>query len=135
MGGRGPLYYIPLERLDLLKDTLHEHLNRGFIMPSKAAYTSPILFTPKLNGGWRFCVDYQKLNRITVKDKYPLPLIKEIFRRITKTRIFTKLDIRHAFHRTWIHLDSEELTAFKTCYRAYQYKVMPFRLCNRPAIF
>ena len=48
--GRGPLYYIPLEKLDLLRDTLHEYLNRGFVMPSKVIYTSPVLFTPKLNG-------------------------------------------------------------------------------------
>ena len=51
LGGKGSLYHIPLERLDLLKDTLHKHLNRGFIMPNKATYTLPVLFTPKLNGG------------------------------------------------------------------------------------
>ena len=135
LGGRGPLYHMPLEKLDLLRDTLHEHLNRGFIVPSKAAYTSPVLFAPKPNGGWRFCVDYRKLNRITEKDKYPSPLIDETFRRITGAKVFTKLDIRHAFHRIRMHPDSEALTAFGTRYGAYQYKVMPFGLCNGPATF
>ena len=88
-------------------------------MPSKITYTSPVLFIPKLNGGWRFCVDYRKLNRITKKDKYSSPLINKTFRRIIKTKVFTKLDIRYAFHRIYIHPDLEELTAFGTHYRAY----------------
>ena len=88
-------------------------------MLNKATYTLPVLFTPKLNGGWRFYVDYRKLNRITKKDKYLLPLIDEIFRRIIRTKVFTKLDIWYVFHRIRIHLDSEELTAFGTHYGAY----------------
>ena len=110
---------MPLEKFDLLRDILHEYLNRGFIMSSKAACTLPVFFTLKLNGGWRFYVNYRKLNRITVKDKYPLPLIEEIFRRIIKARVFTKLDIQHAFYHICIHLDSEELITFRTRYRAY----------------
>ena len=104
---------MPLEKLDLLRDTLHEHLKRGFIVPSKAAYTSPVLFAPKPNGGWRFCVDYRKLKRITAKDKYPSPLMEETFRRITKAKVFTKLDIRHAFYRIRMHPDSEELVTVR----------------------
>ena len=88
-------------------------------MPSKVTYTLPILFTLKLNGGWRFCVDYRKLNRIIKKDKYPLPLIDKTFRRITKAKVFTKLNIRHVFHRICIHPDSEKLIAFGTYYGAY----------------
>ena len=96
--GKRPLYHIPLEKLDLLKNTLHKHLNRGFIIPNKTTYTSPVLFIPKPNSGWRFYVDYRKLNRITKKDKYLSPLIDETFRRITKTKVFIKLNIRHVFH-------------------------------------
>ena len=119
LGGKGPLYHIPLEKLNLLKDTLHEYLNRGFIIPSKAAYTSPVLFTPKLNGGWWFCVDYRKLNCITEKDIYPSPLIDKTFRRITRVKVFIKLNIRYVFHCIYIYPDSEELTAFGTRYGAY----------------
>ena len=88
-------------------------------MPNKIAYTLPVVFAFKLNGGWRFCVDYRKLNRIIEKDKYPLPLINKTFYRIIRAKVFTKLDIRHAFHRIRMHPDSEELTAFGTRYRAY----------------
>ena len=113
------MYYIPLEKLDLLRDTLYEYLNRGFIMPNKTTYTLPVLFTPRLNGGWRFYVDYRKLNRIIKKDKYLSPLINETFRRITKAKVFTKLDTRYVFHRIRMHLDSEELTAFGMRYGVY----------------
>ena len=110
---------MPLEKLDLLKNTLREHLNRDFIIPSKTTYTLPVLFTPKPNNKWQFYMDYRKLNRITKKDKYPSPLINKTFRRITKTKVFTKLNIRHVFHRIRIHPDSKELTTFGTHYKAY----------------
>ena len=80
-------------------------------------------------------MDYRKLNRITKKDKYPSPLINETFRRIIKTRVFIKLNIRYVFYRIRIHPDSKELTAFGIYYKAYQYKVIPFGLYNRPVIF
>ena len=88
-------------------------------MPSKIAYTLLVLFTLKLNSGWRFYVDYRKLNRITEKNKYLLPLINKTFRRIIKTKVFTKLNIRYVFYRIYIHLDSEELITFGTYYRVY----------------
>ena len=88
-------------------------------MPSKITYTLPVLFTPKPNNGWRFCVNYPKLNRIVKKDKYPSPLINKTFRRIIKAKVFIKLNIRHVFHRICIHPDSKELTAFGTHYKAY----------------
>ena len=88
---------MPLERLDLLRQTLLAHLNNGFIVPSKAAYTSPVLFAPKPSGGWRFCIDYRRLNVLPKKDKYPSQLIEETFRRVCRAKVFTKLDIRQAF--------------------------------------
>ena len=88
-------------------------------MLNKTAYTLPILFTPKPNNEWRFYVDYRKLNRITKKDKYLSPLINKTFRLITKAKVFTKLNIRHAFHRIRIHPNLKELTAFNTRYGAY----------------
>ena len=68
--GRKYLYHIPLKKLDMLRDYLQEHLARGFITPSKAAYILPVLFAPKLESRWRFYVDYRKLNKVTHKDKY-----------------------------------------------------------------
>ena len=113
------MYYIPLEKLNLLRDTLHKYLNRGVIMLNKIIYTLPVLFTLKLNGGWRFCVDYRKLNCILKKDKYLLPLINKTFRCIIKIKVFTKLDIRYVFYRIRIYLNSKELIAFGMRYGAY----------------
>ena len=113
------MYYIPLEKLDLLKNTLYKYLNRGFIVLNKITYTLLVLFTFKLNGGWRFCVDYRKLNRIIKKDKYLLPLINKTFRRIIRAKVFTKLNIWYVFHCICMYLDLKELIAFGTRYKAY----------------
>jgi len=72
----------------------------------------------------RFCVDFCKLNNLTRKDRYPLPLIDETLARLAKAKVYTKLDIRQAFYRIQIDLDLEELTTFCTCYRSYKYKVL-----------
>ena len=88
-------------------------------MPNKATYTLPVLFALKLNSGWRFCVNYRKLNCIIKKDKYLSPLINETFRRITRVKVFTKLDIRYVFYCICMHLDLEELTAFGMRYGVY----------------
>ena len=91
--------------------------------------------TVSLYGGLQFCVDYRKLNSITHKDRYPLPLIDEVLERISHAKVFTKLDIRQGFHRIRMHPDSEEYTTFRTRYGSYKYKVMPFGLMNGPATF
>jgi hypothetical protein len=130
-----PLYQMSHEHLQLMKKYLTEHLYKGFIEPSRANYASPVLFAKKPGGGWRFCVDYRKLNAITKKDKYPLPLIDETMSRLAKAKRFTRLDIRHAFNRIRMDPDSEDLTTFRTRYGSYKYKVLPFGLCNGPSSF
>jgi hypothetical protein len=94
-----------------------------------------MLFVKKLNRGLWFYINYQKLNALTYKDYYPLPLIDETLAYISGAKIFTKLDIRQAFYRICIYLDLEDLTIFYTRYRVYKYKVLPFRLINRPATY
>ncbi len=130
-----PLYQISLEHLIYLKEYLTENLKRGWIEPSTAPYAAPVLFAKKPNGGWRFCVDYRRLNSVTKKDRYPLPLINETLTRLSRTKIFTKLDIRQTFNRIRIHPDSEDLTTFRTRYGSYKYKVLPFGLYNGPGTF
>jgi hypothetical protein len=85
--------------------------------------------------GLRFCVDYRKLNALTKKDRYPLPLIDKLLQRVNKAKFFTKLDIRQGFHRIRIDTDSEDLTTFRTRYGSFKYKVIPFGVTNRPATF
>ena len=112
-----------------------DNLYKGFINPSHALYTAPILFIKKPNGSLRFYVDYCKLNELTKKDPYPLPLIDKIINRISRAKIFTKLDIQQTFHRIYIIKEAKDLTTFCIRYGCYKYKVILFGLTNRPATF
>jgi len=131
--GHGPLYNMPSHHLQLVKEYLEKNLDKGFIQASAAPYSSPILFVKKANGSLRFCVDYRKLNAITKKDRYPLPLIDETMAQLQGAKFFTKLDIISAFNNLRMDPDSEELTTFKTRFGAYKYRVLPFGLTNGPA--
>ena len=133
--GYSPLYKMSLVELEVVKQYLIDNLNKGFIEPSQAPFAAPVLFVKKANGSLRFCIDFRKLNQLTRKDRYPLPLIDETLARISKGKIFSKLDIRQAFHRIRMHPDSEELTSFRTRYGAYKCKVLPFGLTNGPSTY
>ena len=95
----GPLYSMSRDELLVLRKTLLELLDKGFIRVSHSPAGAPVLFARKPGGGLRFCVDYRALNAVTVKDRYPLPLIKETLRQLSSAKWFTKLDVRAAFHR------------------------------------
>jgi len=123
------------EELEAIKSFITENLNKDFIRASTAPFAAPVLIVKKPHGGLRMCVDYRRLNAITRKDRYPLPLIEETLARFRGAKIFTKLDIRQAFHRIRMHPESEELTTFRTRYGTYCYRVMPFGLTNGPATF
>ncbi len=133
--GYSPLYKYSAEELQTAKQYILENLHKGFIAPSQGPFAAPILFARKHDGSLRFCVDYRKLNAITKRDHYPIPLIDETLDRISRAKIFTKLDIRQAFHKLRIHPDSEDLTTFRTRYGMFKYKVLPFGLTNGPASF
>ena len=130
-----PLRKMTDEQLSEAKRYIMDHLHKGFIEPSNAPHAAPILFARKEDGSLRFCVHFRKLNHLTKKDPYPLPLIDEMMARICKAKIFTKIDIQQAFHRVRIHQDSEDLVSFRSRYGTFKYKVMPFGLTNAPATF
>ena len=130
-----PLRHQSTDELRAVKQYLIENLHKGFIDASKAPFAAPILFVRKPNGSLRFCIDFRKLNDLTRKDQYPLPLIEETLARLRQARVFTKLDIRQAFHRVRMDPESEELTTFRTRYGSYKCKVMPFGLTNGPATY
>ncbi|EKD17763.1 polymerase [Drepanopeziza brunnea f. sp. 'multigermtubi' MB_m1] len=130
-----PLRRLTDDQLSKVKQYIQDHLHKRFIEPSNAPYSAPILFTKKKDGSIKLCVDYRRLNSITQKDPYPLPLIDEMMARISQAKIFTKIDIQQAFHRIRISLESEDLTTFRSRYGTYKYKVLPFGLTNRPATF
>jgi hypothetical protein len=133
--GYAPLWNQSTTELQAIKQYLVDNLHKGWIEPSQAPFSSPVLFVKKPDGSLRFCVDYRKLNMLTKKDCYPLPLIDETLARLTKAKVYTKLDIRQDFHRIRMAPDAEELTTFRTRYGSYKYRVLPFGLTNGPATY
>ena len=131
----GPLYNMSRDELLVLRKTLNELLDKGFIRVSNSPAAAPVLFVKKPGGGLRFCCDYRALNRITRKDRYPLPLIQETFNRISKARWFTKLDVIAAFHKIRVVEGDEWLTAFRTRFGLFEWMVTPFGLANAPSTF
>ena len=108
----GPLYSMSQDELKVLKKYLEEHLSKGFIRASSSPAASPVLFARKPGGGLRFCVDYRQLNAMTIKNRYPLPLIKETLERICKAKIYSKIDIIATFNRLCMQQGEEWKTAF-----------------------
>ena len=131
----GPIYNLSELELSVLKKYLDDNLKRGFIRPSTSPFGAPVLFVKKADGSLRLCVDYRALNRITTKNRYPLPLTSEIMDRLKGVKYLTRLDVIDAFNRMRIAEGDEWKTAFRTRYGHFEYLVMPFGLCNAPATF
>ena len=131
----GSLYSMSRDELLVLRKTLLDLLDKGFIRVSHSPAGAPVLFARKPGGGLRFCVDYRALNAVTVKDRYPLPLIKETLRQLSRAKWFTKVDVRAAFHRIRMKKGEEWKTAFRTRYGLYEWMVTPFGLAGGPACF
>src|SRR5204862_7527538 len=95
----GPIYNLSETELQVLKEYIDENLRKRFIRPSTSPFGSPVLFVKKPDGSLRLCIDYRALNRITIKNRYPLPLISELLDRLKGAKFFTKLDVCEAFNR------------------------------------
>jgi hypothetical protein len=122
-------------RLRALREYLETNLERGWIRESTSLAGAPIHFMQKKDGSLRLCVDYRGLNTIMVKDRMPLPLIGEALDQLANAKIYTKLDVKDAYHNLWIADGDEWKMAFQTKYGLYEYLVMPFGLTNAPASF
>lgn len=131
----GPLYPMSREQLLVLRKTLTEQLEKGFIRVSNSPAAAPVLFVQKPGGGLRFCVDYRAINEITRKDRYPLPLVKETLHQVGRAKYFTKLDVIAAFNKIRMSVGEEWKTAFRTRYGLFESLVMPFGLTNAPSTF
>src|SRR5260370_33746408 len=117
----GSIYLLlPLE-LAALREFLEENVWNGFICPSKSLWGSPVLFIKKKDGSLRLCVDFCALNRVTEKDCYPLPLIPDLLNSLGPARIYSKIDLKHAYHLVQIAEGDEPKTAFCTHYRSYEW--------------
>ncbi|XP_019059506.1 PREDICTED: uncharacterized protein LOC109117174 [Tarenaya hassleriana] len=118
-----------------LKKQLEDLLDAGYIQPSKAPYGAPVLFQKKKDGSLRMCIDYRALNKVTVKNKYPIPLIADLFDQLREARVFSKLDLRSGYYQVRVDEGDEAKTACVTRYGSFEFKVMPFGLTNAPTTF
>jgi hypothetical protein len=128
-------YRMATPELAKLKEHIKELLEKGFIRPSSSPWGAPVIFVPKKDGTQRLCVDYRALNKITIKNKYPLPRIDDLFDQLYGACVFSKIDLRSGCHQLKIRECDIPKTAFVLRYGLYEYTVMSFGLTNAPAYF
>lgn len=131
----GPLYQMSEKELEILQAYIDDMLSKGLICPSTSPCGAPVLFARKKDGSLRLCVDYRRLNALTERNVYPLPLITEMLDRLQTAQWFTALDLKDAYWLIRIREGEEWKTAFRTRYGLFKYLVMPFSLTNAPSTF
>ncbi|GJZ99566.1 putative reverse transcriptase domain-containing protein [Tanacetum coccineum] len=131
---RAPYRLAPSEMKEL-SEQLQELSDKGFIRPSSSPWGAPVLFVKKKDGSFRMCIDYRELNKLTVKNRYPLPRIDDLFDQLQGSSIYSKIDLRSGYHQLRVREQDIPKTAFRTRYGHYEFQVMPFGLTNAPAVF
>ncbi|GJS32784.1 putative reverse transcriptase domain-containing protein [Tanacetum coccineum] len=131
---RAPYRLAPSEMQEL-SNQLQELADRGFIRPSTSPWGAPVLFVKKKDGSFRMCIDYRELNKLTVKNRYPLPRIDDLFDQLQGSSTYSKIDLRSGYHQLRVRDEDIPKTAFRTRYGHYEFQVMPFGLTNALAVF
>ncbi|GJW61775.1 putative reverse transcriptase domain-containing protein [Tanacetum coccineum] len=131
---RAPYRLAPYE-IKELSEQLKELSDKGFIRPSSSPWGAPVLFVKKKDGSFRMCIDYRELNKLTVKNRYPLPRIDDLFDQLQGSSVYSKIDLRSGYHQLRVREEDIPKTAFRTRYDHYEFQVMPFGLTNAPAVF
>ncbi|KAL4341716.1 hypothetical protein GQ457_17G010330 [Hibiscus cannabinus] len=129
-----PYRMAPIE-LKELKKQLQDLQDKGFIRPSSSPWGAPVLFVKKKDGTMRLCIDYRQLNKVTIKNKYPLPRIEDLFDQLKDAAVFSKIDLRSGYYQMRVKESDVPKTAFRTRYGHFEFLVMPFGLTNAPAAF
>ncbi|KAJ0591942.1 putative nucleotidyltransferase, Ribonuclease H [Helianthus annuus] len=137
--GAAPVAKVPYRlapsEMQELSTQLQELLDKGFIRPSFSPWGAPVLFVKKKDGSFRMCIDYRELNKLTIKNRYPLPRIDDLFDQLQGSSFYSKIDLRSGYHQLRIQEESIPKTAFRTRYGHYEFLVMPFGMTNAPAVF
>ena len=107
---------------------MEEMVNKGFVRPSISPWGAPVLFVKKKNGSMRLCIDYRELNKVTIRNQYPLPRIDDLFDQLQGAKVFSKIDLRSGYHQLRVHDEDVPKTAFRTRYGHFEFLVMPFDL-------
>ncbi|GKB30114.1 putative reverse transcriptase domain-containing protein [Tanacetum coccineum] len=128
-------YRLARSEMEELSTQLRELSDKGFIRSSFSPWGAPVLFVKKKDGSFWMCIDYHKLNKLTVKNRYPLPRIDDLFDQLQGSSVYSKIDLRFGYHQLRVRDEDIPKTAFRTCYGHYEFQVMPFGLTNTPAVF
>nr|GEW88061.1 putative reverse transcriptase domain-containing protein [Tanacetum cinerariifolium] len=128
-------YRLAPSEMKELSEQLQEISDKGFIRPSSSPWGAPTLFVKKKDGSFRMCIDYRELNKLTVKNRYPLPRIDDLFDQLHGSSIYSKIVLRSGYHQLRVREQDMPKTAFKTQYGHYEFQVKPFGLTNAPAVF
>ncbi|GJV77098.1 putative reverse transcriptase domain-containing protein [Tanacetum coccineum] len=131
---RAPYRLAPFEMKEL-SNQLQELSDKGFIRLSSSPWGAPVLFIKKKNGSFRMCIDYRELNKLTVKNRYPLPMIDDLFDQLQGSSVYSKIDLQLGYHQLRVREEDIPKTTFITRYGHYEFQVMPFGLANAPAVF
>ena len=130
-----PPYRLSPKEQDELQAQINDLSAQGHIRPSKSPYAAPILFVPKKDGRWRMCIDYCELNKQTIRDRYPLPIIDDLLDRLGKARHFTTLDLAPGYHQIAVKEEDIPKAVFRTQRAQFEFLVIPFGVTNAPATF
>ncbi|UYV68065.1 hypothetical protein LAZ67_5002947, partial [Cordylochernes scorpioides] len=128
-------YRVSAKEREIIKEQIDEMLRDGIIRPSSSPWSFPVILVKKRDGKYRFCVDYRKLNDVTVKDVYPIPRIDEVLDTLQGSKYFSAIDLKSGYWQVEVEEKDKEKTAFTTAHGLYEFNVMPFGLCNAPATF
>ncbi|XP_050886811.1 uncharacterized protein LOC127092070 [Lathyrus oleraceus] len=128
-------YRMSAVELAELKSQLEDLLDKKFIRPSVSPWGAPVLLVKKKEGTMRLCVDYRQLNKVTIKNRYPLPRIDDLMDQLVGASVFSKIDLRSGYHQIRVKTEDIQKTAFRTRYGHYEYSVMPFGVTNAPGVF
>ncbi|GJR52362.1 putative reverse transcriptase domain-containing protein [Tanacetum coccineum] len=128
-------YRLAPSKMRELSEQLKELSDKGFIRPSSSPWGAPVLFVKKKDGSFRMCIDYQELNKLTMKNRYPLPRSDDLFDQLQGSSVYSNIDLRSGYHQLRVREGDIPKTAFRTWYGYYEFQVMPFGLTNTLAVF